>query len=532
MIASQSSNSSQTYRGRLAPSPTGLLHLGHARTFWIAAERARENHGQLIFRNEDLDPQRCRPEFVQAMFDDLRWLGIEWSEGPDCGGAYGPYAQSERREFYLLAWQTLRDRGLIYPCTCSRKDVAAAAGAPNEGEDEPVYPGTCRAASRPAAPDPAGVNWRFRVPDGEEICFDDRHLGSQKVIAGRDFGAFIVWRRDDVPAYQLAVVVDDAAMGITEVVRGADLLTSTARQILLFRALGLAVPDYYHCDLVRDDAGVRLAKRHDALSIRKLRELGWTAERVRSGSAARVQSLPSRDSQRMTDTTKTDSTPRRLIIAIDGPAGAGKSTIASRLARKLGYVNLESGAMYRALALKAIDRDVSFDDEAALLKLAENLHIQLEPTIGGNRTLLDGRDVSSRIRERDVSEGASRVSVHPKVREWMVARQREMGAGGGVVMEGRDIGTQVFPGADLKIFLDADPVVREQRRMEQQKIKGDVAASVAADLRERDLRDRTRAASPLVAAADAVIINSTELSEDDVLARAEELVRERTSSTP
>src|SRR5450432_275848 len=223
----------------------------------------------------------------------------------------------------------------------------------------------------------------------------------------------------------------------------------------------------------------------------------------------------------------TEPSQRKLIIAIDGPAGAGKSTIASRLARKLGYVNLESGAMYRALALKAIERDASFDDEAALVKLAENLRIQLEPTIGGNRTLMDGRDVSSRIRERDVSEGASRVSVHPKVREWMVAHQREMGAGGGVVMEGRDIGTKVFPDADLKIFLDADPVVREQRRMDQQRVKGEVAANVAAELRERDRRDRTRAVSPLVAAADAVLIDSTSLSEDEVVGRIEALIKSK-----
>jgi cytidylate kinase len=229
----------------------------------------------------------------------------------------------------------------------------------------------------------------------------------------------------------------------------------------------------------------------------------------------------------MTDTAKDEPSSRKLTIAIDGPAGAGKSTIASRLARKLGYVNLESGAMYRALALKAIDRDASFDDEDALVKLAEHSRVQLEPAIGGNRTLLDGKDVSSRIRERDVSEAASRISVHPKVREWMVARQRELGAGGGVVMEGRDIGTQVFPHADLKIFLDADPVVREQRRMEQQKIKGQVAANVAAELRERDRRDRTRAASPLVAADDAVVINSTALSEDEVLARVEDLVKQK-----
>jgi len=277
------------YRGRLAPSPTGLLHAGHARTFFVAAQRAAQHRGTLILRNEDLDPDRSRPEFASAMLEDLHWLGIQWSKGTYCGGPYHPYSQSERRAYYLEAWRKLRDDGFIYPCTCSRKELAQAASAPNDNDDEPIYPGRCR--SRTDARDfaePAGVNWRFRVPDGEVIGFSDLHLGPQAFTAAKDFGDFVVWRRDDVPAYQLAVVVDDAAMHITEVVRGADLLKSTARQLLLYRALNLDSPDFYHCDLVRDESGTRLAKRHDALSIRGLRQTGWTPEQVLTVGAGQV----------------------------------------------------------------------------------------------------------------------------------------------------------------------------------------------------------------------------------------------------
>jgi glutamyl-tRNA synthetase len=289
-----------SYRGRLAPSPTGHLHLGHARTFWTAYARAREAGGVLVLRDEDLDPSRSRAEFAAAMLEDLRWLGLDWQEGPDVGGPYAPYTQSKRRELYLDAWARLLASGHVYPCVCSRKDITRAAEAPHEApdatgaqaagvraapDDEPHYPGTCRPreGEKPHfAESPVGLNWRFRVHDGEELFFEDLNRGRQSFIAGRDFGDFVVWRRDDVPAYQLAVVVDDARMRITEVVRGADLLKSTARQMLLQRALGLPTPAYFHCDLVTDERGERLAKRHESLSLRALRAAGLTPEEVRA----------------------------------------------------------------------------------------------------------------------------------------------------------------------------------------------------------------------------------------------------------
>jgi glutamyl/glutaminyl-tRNA synthetase len=275
-----SMNRATIYRGRLAPSPTGYLHLGHARTFWTARERARAQHGILILRNEDLDAARCRKEFVEAMFEDLRWFGLEWDEGPDIGGPFAPYNQSGRMGFYRAALEKLEAGNFIYPCTCSRKDIQAAVTAPHAADDEAIYPGRCRNNSRCEIRD-AKFSWRFRVPDGEMIFFHDNKFGGQRFTAGKDFGDFVVWRHDDVPAYQLACVVDDAAMQITEVVRGADLLVSTARQILLYRALNLAAPEFFHCELMRDGAGERLAKRHDALSLRRLRAQGESPEKLR-----------------------------------------------------------------------------------------------------------------------------------------------------------------------------------------------------------------------------------------------------------
>lgn len=266
------------YRGRVAPSPTGYMHLGHARTFWTAQQRAQAADGTLILRNEDLDGPRCKPEFVSAMLEDLRWFGLDWQEGPDVGGPFAPYQQSLRIPWYRDGLAKLEAGGFIYPCVCSRKDIQAAPRAPHAEDDEgPIYPGTCRHLLRSEI-GARKFSWRFRVPDGETISFVDGHAGAQSFVAGRDFDDFVVWRADGLPSYQLAVTVDDAAMRITEVVRGADLLLSTARQLLLYRALGFTPPAFYHCPLMTDEHGVRLAKRHDALSLRALRASGISPE--------------------------------------------------------------------------------------------------------------------------------------------------------------------------------------------------------------------------------------------------------------
>jgi glutamyl-tRNA synthetase len=277
--------------------------VGHARTFWTAWQRARDAGGALVLRMEDLDPDRSKSVYAEAAMEDLRWLGIRWHEGPDTGGPHAPYAQSKRRNVYLAAWRRLLQNGFLYPCRCSRKDLESALSAPHERtmleqqgpvsaakldlmDDEPVYPGTCRPLLERTPPlpgrtareseSPEGINWRFRVSDGEVVEFTDQNLGRRRFVVGRDFGDFVVWRKDGGPSYQLACVADDAAMGITEVVRGADLLKSTARQILLNNALGFRHPEWFHCRLVVDHNGRRLAKRHDALSLRTLRQRGLT----------------------------------------------------------------------------------------------------------------------------------------------------------------------------------------------------------------------------------------------------------------
>lgn len=264
------------YLGRIAPTPTGDLHIGHARTFFNAYRRAVDARGAVLLRIEDLDPLRCRDEWTQRAIEDLEWLGIRWLDEP--------VHQSTRRDVYVDVWQRLRDSGHIYPSTVSRKEIRDAAHAPHEEdeENEPIFPASMRPSPDTGrdAESPSGVVWRFRVPDGEIIRFDDATTGAQSFTAGADFGDFIVWRKDDVPAYELAVVADDIAMRVSEVVRGEDLLRSTARQLLIYRALAATPPAWCHLPLVRDAAGRRLAKRHPALSIRELRGRGLSPDEV------------------------------------------------------------------------------------------------------------------------------------------------------------------------------------------------------------------------------------------------------------
>lgn len=287
------------YRGRIAPTPTGFLHLGHAATFLVAHERARAARGTLVFRMDDLDATRCRAVFAHAALEDLSWLGLSWQEGPGCSpaieGPFAPYHQSQRTALYLNAWHQLKEAGLIYPCHVSRQDMRNAPLAPHEPSPdcppEPVFPKEWRPPQGTGcdASSPAGANWRFRVPDGRVVAFHDALCGPFSAVAGVDFGDFPVWRRDGVPAYELAVVVDDAAMQITEVVRGRDLLLSTCRQLLLYEALGITPPAFAHTPLLRDKSGRRLAKRTAALALRSLQQQGLSPRQVRQMAFAELE---------------------------------------------------------------------------------------------------------------------------------------------------------------------------------------------------------------------------------------------------
>ena len=273
-------------RGRYAPSPTGALHLGNARTALLAWLHARAGGGRFVMRVEDLDAGRVRPGIMETQLDELRWLGIDWDEGPDVGGPHAPYVQSQRTELYEAALRALAERGLLFECACSRRDLAGAASAPHAGDEGPRYPGTCRERTVDPAAVPSLVTYgtgrvalRFRVEPGI-VELDDLLQGRCRFDPAAEGGDFVVRRKDGVAAYQLAVVVDDAAMRVTHVVRGADLLPSTARQLLLYEALGLAAPAFLHVPLMLGDDGERLAKRHGSVSLSELRAAGISAEKL------------------------------------------------------------------------------------------------------------------------------------------------------------------------------------------------------------------------------------------------------------
>lgn len=269
------------YRGRLAPTPSGYLHAGHARTFAAAWRRARDAGGRLVFRIEDIDRERSRAEYEAAAREDLAWLGLDWDEGGGRPGPFAPYRQSERHGRHREAWARLADGGWIYPSPVTRREIAMHATG-READGATRFPAVLRGPLPPRGTDPPdpSVNWRFRVPDGRLVAFEDGKAGKRAYRAGEDFGDFLVWRKDGTPSYELAVVVDDRDMAITEVVRGEDLLLSTARQLLLYEALGTAPPRFRHEPLVRDADGRRLAKTAGSVAIRELRERGWTPGEV------------------------------------------------------------------------------------------------------------------------------------------------------------------------------------------------------------------------------------------------------------
>lgn len=268
-------------RGRYAPSPTGLIHLGNARTALAAWLSIRSQGGTFVWRLEDIDGPRVVPGMTEAALRDLAWLGLDWDEGPE-SGPHAPYRQAERSAHYEAALRHLAQTGRLFPCRRSRRDLQSLASAPHGRDGLPPYPQAWRPRTLPPdwyAQPPADAALRFRVADGT-VCFSDRVQGQVCEDTAAEVGDFVLKRRDGVYAYQLAVVADDLAMGITEVVRGADLLDSTARQIQLFEALGGEAPAFAHLGLVLNAEGEKLSKRDAGLSLAALREAGLTAEQV------------------------------------------------------------------------------------------------------------------------------------------------------------------------------------------------------------------------------------------------------------
>jgi len=332
-------------RGRLAPSPTGALHLGNARSFLIAWLSIRSRQGSLLLRMEDLDHPKVKPQAAAQVLEDLRWLGLDWDEGPDRGGPFAPYVQSSRRENYAAALAQLQAMGMVYPCVCSRRDVESGQSAPHAGEHGPAYDGACRgrfatydeaANTLPAGRLPA---WRFRVTGlqgadfpnmgksgggrcavGAEVVFTDGFHGPQCENIAETSGDFVIARHPQGAGYMLAVVVDDAAMGVTEVLRGDDLLTATHRQLLLYRALGLTPPRFIHVPLVVSPDGRRLAKRHGDTRITTLRQQGLRASQIVGllaewcGWAAPGEEVMPRD---LVPRFRLDCIPRSPVIVTD-----------------------------------------------------------------------------------------------------------------------------------------------------------------------------------------------------------------------
>lgn len=317
--------SSSSVRGRLAPSPTGYLHLGNAWSFLICWLAVRSTGGRLVLRMEDIDPDRSRPHYAEAIQRDLAWLGLDWDEGPDKGGPFAPYTQSERLERYGEVIKDITSLGHTYPCYCTRKELKTMASAPHAEDVGPIYPGTCRglSASQRAEREIQGRKPSLRLHGSEDTVFQDLVHGAVRMNWEECGGDFPLRRSDGVVAYQLAVAVDDMDQGINLVVRGADILPCTPRQLLLFRLMGVLAPRYAHVPLIVDHRGERLAKRHQSWELRALREAGVSPQAIigylghRAGLMHKAEMATPRELLSVFDWSKVPRTPVTLESDVD-----------------------------------------------------------------------------------------------------------------------------------------------------------------------------------------------------------------------